>query len=129
MRNPLFYVSCIIFLANDFYSIKKVFGLFDVMNNVFDQYIQKYGSKTKKAFREWLLIGAGIILGIITLLTGLCELIMGAYTYDLDCYLMVANFQRVWLMAACGGFILAMINIFSVITLKLFNLVERKLNQ
>lgn len=128
MRDPLFYVSCIIFLANAFYSVNKISSLINTMNNVFDQYIQKYGSKSKKSFREWLLIGVGIILGIVTLLIGLCEIIMVAYIFDLDCYLMVANFQRVWLMAACGGFILAMINIFSVITLKLFNLVERKLN-
>lgn len=128
MRDPLFYISCIIFLANGFYSVDKVFGLVDTMNNVFDQYIQKYGSKAKKSFKEWLLIGVGIILGIIALLIGLCEIIMFPYTLDLGCYIMVANFQKAWLMAACGGFIYAMINIFSVITLKFFDLVERKLN-
>lgn len=128
MRDPLFYVSCIIFLANGFYSIDKVFGLVDTMNDVFDQYIQKYGSKAKKGFRERLLVGVGIILGIITLLAGLCEIIMFPYTLDLGCYIMVANFQKAWLMAACGGFIYAIINICSVITLKLFNLIEHKLN-
>lgn len=128
MHDPLFYISCIIFLANALYSVNKTSSLDDAMNDVFDQYIQKYGSKNKKSFKDWLLIGVGIILGIITLLIGLCEIIMIPYTFDLNCYLMVANFQRTWLMAACGGFIFAMINIFSVITLKLFNLVERKLN-
>ena len=128
MLAPLFYVSCIIFLANDFYSVNKVFGLFDVMNSVFDQYIQKYGSKSKKSFREWLLIGVGIILGIVTLLIGLCEMIMIPYNLDFGCYLLVCNTQKAWLMAACGGFICAMINIFSVITLKLFDLIEHKLN-
>lgn len=52
MRDPLFYISCIIFLANALYSVNKTSSLDDAMNDVFDQYIQKYGSKNKKEFQR-----------------------------------------------------------------------------
>lgn len=123
-----FIAISVVFIANFYFLINKVWELSKSRDTAFDLYEKKFDHKTNKTSKDRFLIGLGIVLGFISILIGFCEAIMAIYCLDFGCCLLASDFVKALKMAAYGGLILAVLNMCAAVLTLFFDLIKQELN-
>lgn len=124
-----FVAISIVFIANFYFLINKMWELSKSRDTVFDLYEKKLDHKANKTFEDRFLIGLGVFLGFIPILISFYEAIMAIYCLDFGCCILVLNFIKALKMAAYGGLILAALNMCSAVLILFFDLIKHELNK
>lgn len=117
-----FMFTCIVFIANEYYLYKTTSTFTDTSKEVIDNYRKALERRSKIMFKDYIMVFL-VITGIIV---EFCTLLMIFYSFVFGGFLLFEKLHHVaWLMAVYGGFILAILNICTVMLTKGFDIIGR----
>ena len=117
-----FMFTCIVYIANDYYLYKTTSTLTDTAKEALDNYGEILEKRSKRTFKDYIVV----LLAIIGVLVEICTLLMIIYSFIFGGFLLFEKLHHAaWLMAVYGGFILAILNICTVMLTKGFGLIGR----
>lgn len=117
-----FMFTCIVFIANEYYLYETTSILADTAKEAFDNYGKVLERRSKRTFKDYIVV----LLAVIGVLVELCTIFMIFYSFILGGFLLFEKLHHAaWLMAVYGGFILAILNICTVMLTKGFGLIGR----
>lgn len=117
-----FMFTCIVFIANEYCLYKTTSVLDDTAKEALDNYGEILEKRSKRTFKDYIVV----LLAIISVIVELCTIVMIIYSFIFGGFLLFEKLHHAaWLMAVYGGFILAILNICTVMLTKGFDLIGR----